>query len=39
MSDRVYVMHDGSLTGEFQRAELNQEALMFAATGQEEVKN
>jgi ribose transport system ATP-binding protein len=33
MSDRVYVMHDGSLTGEFQRAELNQEALMFAATG------
>ncbi len=34
MSDRVLVMHEGHLTGEFSRAEANQEKVMFAATGQ-----
>ena len=32
MSDRVIVMCQGRLTGEFQRAELSQEAIMVAAT-------
>jgi len=34
MSDRVLVMHEGRLTGEFSREEANQEDVMFAATGQ-----
>jgi rhamnose transport system ATP-binding protein len=34
MSDRVLVMHEGRLTGVFDRAEANQENVMFAATGQ-----
>jgi rhamnose transport system ATP-binding protein len=34
MSDRVLVMHEGHLTGEFSRAEADQEKVMFAATGQ-----
>jgi rhamnose transport system ATP-binding protein len=34
MSDRVLVMHEGHLTGMFDRAEANQEKVMFAATGQ-----
>lgn len=34
MADRVLVMHEGRLTGTFDRAEANQENVMFAATGQ-----
>ncbi len=34
MSDRVLVMHEGRLTGAFDRAEADQEKVMFAATGQ-----
>jgi inositol transport system ATP-binding protein len=33
MSDRVLVMHEGRLTGEFSRAEATQERIMNAATG------
>ena len=33
MSDRVLVMHEGRLTGELQRRELNEEAIMHLATG------
>jgi ABC-type sugar transport system ATPase subunit len=33
MSDRVLVMHEGRLTGEFSRAEVTQEKIMTAATG------
>lgn len=35
MSDRVLVMHEGRLTGEFSRAEATQEKIMQAATGTE----
>lgn len=34
MSDRVLVMHEGRVTGIFDRADANQENVMFAATGQ-----
>ncbi len=34
MADRVLVMHEGRLTGAFERAEANQENVMIAATGQ-----
>ncbi len=33
MSDRVLVMHEGRLTGELQRAELSEEAILHLATG------
>jgi inositol transport system ATP-binding protein len=33
MSDRVLVMHEGRITGEFSRAEMTQEKIMRAATG------
>lgn len=33
MSDRVLVMHEGRLTGELQRSELSEEAVMHLATG------
>lgn len=33
MSDRVLVMHEGDLTGEFSRADASQENIMLAATG------
>lgn len=33
MSDRVIVMHEGKLTGEFDRKEANQENIMKAASG------
>jgi ABC-type sugar transport system ATPase subunit len=33
MSDRVLVMREGHLTGEFDRDEATQEKLMMAATG------
>ena len=36
LSDRVLVLHEGRLTGEFPRAEASAEAVMAAATGQEE---
>ncbi|MEI8166681.1 MAG: sugar ABC transporter ATP-binding protein, partial [Chloroflexales bacterium] len=32
MSDRILVMREGRLTGEFRRAEATQEQLMLAAT-------
>jgi ABC-type sugar transport system ATPase subunit len=35
MSDRVVVMREGRITGEFDRSEANQEAVMTAATGGE----
>jgi rhamnose transport system ATP-binding protein len=34
MADRVLVMHEGRITGEFARDEADQEAVMRAATGQ-----
>jgi ABC-type sugar transport system ATPase subunit len=34
MSDRVLVMHEGRVSGVFDREEANQERVMFAATGQ-----
>jgi rhamnose transport system ATP-binding protein len=34
MADRVLVMHEGRLTGSFDRAEANEERIMRAATGQ-----
>lgn len=34
MSDRILVMHEGQVAGLFERAEANQERVMFAATGQ-----
>ena len=37
MSDRILVMHEGRLTGEFSRAEATEEVVMFAATGQQAV--
>lgn len=33
MSDRILVMYEGNMTGEFSRAEANQESIMLAATG------
>jgi rhamnose transport system ATP-binding protein len=35
MADRVLVMHEGRITGEFGRDEADQETIMRAATGQE----
>jgi rhamnose transport system ATP-binding protein len=35
MADRVLVMHEGRVTGEFSRDEADQERIMRAATGQE----
>jgi rhamnose transport system ATP-binding protein len=35
MSDRVLVLHEGRLAGEFTRAEATEERIMFAATGQQ----
>ena len=37
MSDRILVMREGHLTGEFDRAEATQEKLMMAATGTAEI--
>lgn len=34
MSDRVLVLHEGRIAGAFDRAEADQEKVMFAATGQ-----
>jgi rhamnose transport system ATP-binding protein len=36
MADRVLVMHEGRLTGEFDRAHADEERIMRAATGQKE---
>jgi ABC-type sugar transport system ATPase subunit len=36
MSDRILVMHEGRVSGDFSRAEADQERVMFAATGQVE---
>jgi len=35
MSDRTLVMHEGKLTGELQRHELSEEAIMHLATGKQ----
>ena len=35
MSDRVLVMHEGRITGEFSRADATQENIMKAATGEQ----
>ena len=35
LSDRVVVLHEGRVTGEFQRAEATAEAVMACATGHE----
>ncbi|MDQ3694320.1 MAG: sugar ABC transporter ATP-binding protein [Chloroflexota bacterium] len=37
MADRVIVLHEGTVTGEFSRDAANQETVMFAATGQDEM--
>ena len=37
MSDRVLVMHEGRVGGEFARKDATQETIMRAATGQYEV--
>lgn len=37
MSDRVLVLHEGHLTGEFSRAEATPEKVMMAATGESKV--
>ncbi|MEX2215836.1 MAG: sugar ABC transporter ATP-binding protein [Phycisphaeraceae bacterium] len=37
MSDRALVMHEGRITGELQRGELSEEAVMHLATGREAV--
>ena len=34
MADRVLVMHEGRVSGEFDRRDADQERIMFAATGQ-----
>jgi len=34
MSDRILVMHEGRITGSFDRNEANQERVMYAAMGQ-----
>lgn len=34
LADRILVMHEGRITGEFGRDEADQEKLMYAATGQ-----
>src|SRR5579884_4174041 len=34
MADRVLVMHEGRITAEFTHADVDQEKVMFAATGQ-----
>jgi rhamnose transport system ATP-binding protein len=34
MSDRIVIMHEGRVSGEFGRADADQERVMFAATGQ-----
>ncbi len=36
MSDRTLVMHEGRITGELQRSELSEEAVMRLATGQKQ---
>lgn len=33
MSDRIIVLHEGTVTGEFNREEFNQESIMMCATG------
>jgi rhamnose transport system ATP-binding protein len=35
MSDRIIVLHEGSVSAELSRAEANEERVMFAATGQD----
>ena len=37
MSDRTLVMHEGQITGELQREELSEEAIMHLATGRSRV--
>ena len=37
LSDRVLVLHEGKLTGEFSRAEATPEKVMVAATGEQKV--
>jgi ribose transport system ATP-binding protein len=39
MSDRVYVMHDGRLTGELKRCELSEEAVMRLAVAEPAIAN
>ncbi|MGH7938831.1 MAG: ATP-binding cassette domain-containing protein, partial [Bryobacteraceae bacterium] len=38
MSDRIVILHEGRLAGEFARAEATQEKLLAAAMGQREVQ-
>jgi rhamnose transport system ATP-binding protein len=37
MADRVLVMHEGRLVADIPRARADEESVMFAATGQEDV--
>jgi len=36
MADRILVMHEGRITGEFSQAEATQEKIMYAASGMAE---
>ena len=38
LSDRILVLHEGKLTGEFTKAEATPEKVMVAATGESKVK-
>ena len=37
MSDRIMVMHDGRISGEFEREEFTEEAIMACAVGKEKI--
>lgn len=39
MSDRILVMHEGEITGEFSKEEATQENIMACATGQKRIAN
>jgi len=39
MSDRVLVMHEGRITGELNRAELSEEAIMQLATNADTIRS
>jgi ABC-type sugar transport system ATPase subunit len=37
-SDRIYVLHEGRITGEFDRQAASEQAIMLAATGSAEAR-
>jgi ABC-type sugar transport system ATPase subunit len=38
MADRIYVMHEGRITGELSRAEYSQEKMLEMASGQNDTR-